>query len=282
MSWYNYNQKCGYCGGQMGTQGRVCTACGKHRPSSCKSCGTALDSNGNCNNVYCMSNKATGGYSAGQVYIKAHIGVIRCSNCGRALDARGNCQNIQCAYSASYSPPPVCSACGDPLDPNGCCMRCLLTAQIRSASQARRQSTQGTTIGNKKTSKRDCVQAKIVLDGIGHDLTIIEVYEEFDPVSNKTVYVIRVESPFVLTAVDVKSRLGIGFKVLSCDSGAVAPVETPKQLNTDNMAEAIIREGYRALAKVCHPDIKGNAEAMVMLNKTKADLAKLLAELKNI
>lgn len=92
------------------------------------------------------------------------------------------------------------------------------------------------------------------------------------------VYNIRIQSPFVLTPSEVKSKLGIGFRVISTE--VEKEVICPIIADTTAAMDAIIKTGYRALARANHPDFGGNPEVMVILNRTKKELEQLLAELK--
>ncbi len=92
-------------------------------------------------------------------------------------------------------------------------------------------------------------------------------------------YNIRINSPFILTQTQVKNKLGPGYKVLS--------VEAEKDLNNhlaitdvDSAVENIILVGYRALARAFHPDLGGDTETMVILNRAKKELSELLKDLK--
>lgn len=91
------------------------------------------------------------------------------------------------------------------------------------------------------------------------------------------VYTIRIQSEFVLTPSEVKRKLGIGYKVLDTSVEKVDSVPDIK----DNVSamEAIIKTGYRTLARANHPDLGGDAEVMTILNKTRKELDDLIEEL---
>lgn len=91
------------------------------------------------------------------------------------------------------------------------------------------------------------------------------------------VYTIRIQSDFVLTPSEVKRKLGIGYKVL--DTSVEKIDHIPVIVDTITAMEAIIKTGYRALARANHPDIGGDGEVMMQLNKTKKELEELIKEL---
>ena len=90
-------------------------------------------------------------------------------------------------------------------------------------------------------------------------------------------YNIRIQSPFVLTPSEVKKKLGIGFKVISTEVDK--DVQLPDITDNVSAMDAIIRTGYRALARANHPDLGGDAQVMVILNQTKRELESLLQEI---
>lgn len=92
------------------------------------------------------------------------------------------------------------------------------------------------------------------------------------------VYNIRIQSPFILTTGQVKSKLGIGFQVLSCETETDLPQATITDV--DSAVEAIVKVGYRSLARAYHPDLGGEPEKMQTLNRAKKELLDLLASLK--
>jgi hypothetical protein len=91
------------------------------------------------------------------------------------------------------------------------------------------------------------------------------------------VYTIRIQSEFVLTPAEVKRKLGLGFKVLET---SVERIDSIPPIN-DNISamEAIIKIGYRALARANHPDLGGDTEVMTILNRTRKELDELIKEL---
>lgn len=93
------------------------------------------------------------------------------------------------------------------------------------------------------------------------------------------VYNILVQSPFVLTQHQVKEKLGTGYRVVSVEVEKDCWI--PEITSTENAMDAIIRTGYRALARAYHPDLNENGkEVMVYLNKCKKELETLLKEIK--
>lgn len=96
----------------------------------------------------------------------------------------------------------------------------------------------------------------------------------------KQVYSVRIESPFILTPTEVKKHLGIGFKVVSVEVAkdvAQAPIT-----DVDSAAEAIVKTGYRALARAHHPDLGGDPNTMKILNQSKSEMLELLKQLRSI
>lgn len=91
-------------------------------------------------------------------------------------------------------------------------------------------------------------------------------------------YNIRITSPFILTQKQVKEKLGIGYKVLEVQ--AEKDVQVVKIDSVDTAMENIILAGYRALARAYHPDLGGDPEVMIILNRTKKELLDLLKDLK--
>lgn len=91
-------------------------------------------------------------------------------------------------------------------------------------------------------------------------------------------YSIRIQSPFILTPGQVKNKLGIGFHVLS--------VETEKDLpnveitDVDSAVEAMVKVGFKSLARAYHPDLGGDPNKMVILNRARKELLDLLASCK--
>lgn len=106
---------------------------------------------------------------------------------------------------------------------------------------------------------------------------------EFNLVEGKpkvAIYNIRIESLFVLTQNQVKQALGHGYKVTSVE---VDKGIKPKAISSiDNAVENIITAGYRALARAHHPDLGGDVNTMMLINKAKKELEELLASVKEI
>jgi hypothetical protein len=96
--------------------------------------------------------------------------------------------------------------------------------------------------------------------------------------SKNNVYNVTVQSPFILTPRQVKEKFGIGFKVLSVETEKDIPQVVIKDI--DSAVENIIRVGYRSLARANHPDLGGDAEVMVILNKAKKEIIELMESLK--
>ena len=96
---------------------------------------------------------------------------------------------------------------------------------------------------------------------------------------NRTnVYNIMIQSPFILTPTQVKNKLGIGFKVLTIETERDIPDTTITDV--DSAVAAIIQTGYRALARANHPDLGGDSEVMLILNRSKKELLDLLESVK--
>lgn len=91
-------------------------------------------------------------------------------------------------------------------------------------------------------------------------------------------YRVEIESPFLLTQKQVKERFGIGFIVVSIEIAKDIP--TIKIVDVDSAVEAIVNTGYRALARANHPDLGGDPEIMVIINRAKKELLDLLNSLK--
>jgi len=95
----------------------------------------------------------------------------------------------------------------------------------------------------------------------------------------KRQYVIRVESPFIITPTEAKKKFGIGFSVLN--------VEVEKEVTQipvkdhDSAIDAIILAGYRSLARAYHPDLGGDPNIMMEINQAKKELQELIKELRN-
>jgi hypothetical protein len=96
--------------------------------------------------------------------------------------------------------------------------------------------------------------------------------------TKKQVYNIRVESPFILTQRQIKEYLGIGYKVVSVETER--DLYTPEITSIDNAVTSMILTGYRALARAHHPDLGGDPEKMMIINKAKKEVLDLLESLK--
>jgi hypothetical protein len=94
----------------------------------------------------------------------------------------------------------------------------------------------------------------------------------------KQLYNIRIESPFIMTQRQLKEKFGIGFKVISVETEK--DLYAPKIADVDSASEAMILTGYRALARAHHPDLGGDVETMVHLNRAKKEILDLLKTLK--
>ena len=92
------------------------------------------------------------------------------------------------------------------------------------------------------------------------------------------VYNIRVESPFILTPKQIKEYLGIGYHVVSVETER--DLATPKIHSVDSAVDAMIITGYRALARAYHPDLGGDPEVMMTLNKAKKEIQDLMRSLR--
>jgi len=94
----------------------------------------------------------------------------------------------------------------------------------------------------------------------------------------KQTYTIRIESPFILTARDIKDKIGIGYKVVSVETERDRYI--PPITDVDSATEAMVLTGYRALARSYHPDLGGNEEVMKTINQAKKEVLDLLKSLK--
>ena len=91
------------------------------------------------------------------------------------------------------------------------------------------------------------------------------------------VYTIRIQSEFVLTPSEIKRKLGLGYKVL--DTSVERVDEMPPIKDNVSAMAAIVKTGFRALARANHPDLGGDADVMATLNRTKKELEELIKEL---
>lgn len=107
---------------------------------------------------------------------------------------------------------------------------------------------------------------------------IDQLLKEKQAMNTLKTYTIRVQSPFLLTPTQVKTKLGVGYKVLELEVEKESNEE--KITSVDSAVEAIVRTGFRALARAFHPDLGGDAEVMTILNRAKKELKDLLQEVR--
>ena len=93
------------------------------------------------------------------------------------------------------------------------------------------------------------------------------------------IYNIRIESSFILTQKQIKEKFGVGFHVITVETEK--DIYTPHITDTDSAVEAMIRTGYRALARANHPDLGGDIQVMATINKAKKEILDLLGSLKS-
>jgi len=108
---------------------------------------------------------------------------------------------------------------------------------------------------------------------------LVEIYnltEDKMETSMSKIYNIRIESPFVLTPTEVKRKLGHGYKVISTEVEKDQVI--PEIVDVESAFNAILKVGYRALARANHPDLGGDAQVMILLNKAKKEIEDLLKE----
>lgn len=99
------------------------------------------------------------------------------------------------------------------------------------------------------------------------------------PNTKQQIYNIRIESPFILTQKQIKEKFGVGFHVITVETEK--DIYTPHITDTDSAVEAMIRTGYRALARANHPDLGGDIQVMATINKAKKEILDLLGSLKS-
>lgn len=92
------------------------------------------------------------------------------------------------------------------------------------------------------------------------------------------IYNIRIQSPFILTAADVKKKIGIGYKVL--EVAVEKDLPQVEITNIESAVEHIVKSGYKALIRAHHPDLGGDPEKAVILNRAKKELLDLLEMVK--
>lgn len=108
------------------------------------------------------------------------------------------------------------------------------------------------------------------LGDIGYTRTI----QINDQGKTQHVYNIRIQSPYFMTQGQIKRALGVGFNVLSLEAERDLPdVEIT---NIDDAYKAIIQTGFRALARAHHPDLGGDPDKMVLINRAKKELKEIL------
>jgi len=127
----------------------------------------------------------------------------------------------------------------------------------------------------------DSINTEVDLDKLSKDEAsniisgILGVKKEMTTLKN---YTVKIESPFLLTPTQIKNKLGIGFKVLA--------VEIEKEINrvkitsVDSAVDEIIKQGYRALIRAHHPDVGGDTEVAVILNRAKKELDELMRSIR--
>jgi hypothetical protein len=91
-------------------------------------------------------------------------------------------------------------------------------------------------------------------------------------------FTITLESQFIPTPTMVKNKLGTGYKVIAVELEREYPKDAISDV--DSAVAAILYTGYRALARANHPDLGGNAEIMMVLNKAKKEIDDLLKSLR--
>lgn len=108
----------------------------------------------------------------------------------------------------------------------------------------------------------------------GNAIRQVNIKETKNWMAKTNVYTVTLQSPFILNQSQLKQRFGVGFKILS--------IETEKDLpnvaisDVDSAVSAIVGVGYRSLARANHPDLGGDPEVMVILNRAKKELKELL------
>ena len=108
-------------------------------------------------------------------------------------------------------------------------------------------------------------------------LVSLDYTKEDTMTATTQIYNIRVESRFLLTQRQIKEKLGIGYKVVSVETEKDS--QTPEITTVDNAVISMILTGYRALARATHPDLGGDVEKMMILNKAKREVLDLLKSL---
>lgn len=132
-------------------------------------------------------------------------------------------------------------------------------------------------VGNYKVVK---ITDKVLLKDLRTGSMMYKTIEEAERLTKKEnkIYNIRLQSPFLLLPNQVKEKLGIGYKVLSIEIENELAV--PDITDIDSAVEAIVKVGYRSLARANHPDLGGDVWVMSIINKAKSELLQLLKEVK--
>ena len=132
-------------------------------------------------------------------------------------------------------------------------------------------------VGNYKVVK---ITDKVLLKDLRTGSMMYKTIEEAERLTKKEnkIYNIRLQSPFLLLPNQVKEKLGIGYKVLSIEIENELAV--PDITDIDSAVEAIVKVGYRSLARANHPDLGGDVRVMSIINKAKSELLQLLKEVK--
>lgn len=98
-----------------------------------------------------------------------------------------------------------------------------------------------------------------------------------DEKDNMQTYTVRLQSNYIVTATHIRNSLGVGFKVLSVETERDTVKE--KIVGIKDAVKAIIKTGYRALARAHHPDMGGDVEVMADINKAKKELDEVIGDL---
>jgi hypothetical protein len=101
---------------------------------------------------------------------------------------------------------------------------------------------------------------------------------ENEKMSDK-IYNIRIQSSFILTPRFIKEKLGIGFKIIETEVEKDVKVSDIKTV--EDAVDDALRIGFRALARAHHPDLGGDSEKMVIINRAKKEMEELLKLVRN-
>jgi hypothetical protein len=115
------------------------------------------------------------------------------------------------------------------------------------------------------------------MGNLTNPVKIESIFNSEVKVAEPRTFIIQIESQFIPTPTFIKAKLGLGYKVLA--------VEIEKEsfkiiIDVNSAVDAILYTGFRALARANHPDLGGNAEVMVILNRAKKELNDLIKELR--